>query len=401
MALVHHEQVLEVLKRSDRPLLVVGAGSGADGYASAIGLALVLKKLGKKPEIVAHDGVMPKTLAFLGAHEVKTALEKLRRFRIELDTRTVAIDEVSYERTAEALVIELAPKAGFWEPHDVKTSADGYRFDLIVTLGAPDLEACGSPYRENPDLFYAVPVVNVDHAPGNEHFGAVNHVDLAACAVGEALFDLVSKFETRTQSRRSAKAEVGIPTPVGASGMDPELLDAEVATAFLAGMIAKTKSFKTPGISPKTLDAASKLVALGARRDEIVGSLYRTRSVSTLRLWGRALARLKLDPAAKLAWTLIGRQDFLHAGADEADLPDVIEELIASCPDAHVAALLYESRDGSVRAVVRAERPHDALLLTAAFAPTGSREEVRARFPDTPIAEAERKLIGGLMMRLT
>lgn len=376
MALVHHEQVLEALKRSDRPLLVVGAGSGPDGYASAIGLSLVLKKLGKKPEIVAHDGPAPKTLAFLGAHDVKARLEKLRRFRITLDTSKVAIDELSYERNDDALVIQLAPKAGFWEPQDVKTSADGYRFDLIVALSAPDLEACGTPYRENPDFFYAVPLVNVDHAPGNEHYGAINHVDLAACAVGEALAALVTQ-------------------------MDPELLDADVATAFLTGMIAKTKSFKAPGLTPKTLEAASKLVALGARRDEAVGSLYRTRSVATLRLWGRALARLKLEQEAKLAWTLIGRQDFLHAGAEEADLPDVIEELIASCPDAHVAAVIYESRDGSVRGVVRAERPHDALALTAAFAGTGSREEARVRFPDTPIPEAERKLIGGLMLKLT
>lgn len=375
MALVHHEQVLEALKRSDRPLLVVGAGSGADGYASAVGLALVLEKLGKKPEIVAHDGSAPKTLAFLGAHGVKPVLEKLRRFRIELDTRKVAIDEVSYERTNDALTIQLAPKAGFWEPQDVKTSADGYRFDLIVTLGASDLEACGTPYRENPDFFYAVPVVNVDHAPGNEHFGSINHVDLSACAVGEALADLVAR-------------------------MDPELLDADVATALLTGMIAKTKSFKAKGVSPKALDAASRLVAAGARRDEIVGSLYRTRSVPTLRLWGRALARLKLDPATKLAWTLIGRQDFLHAGADEEDLPDVIEELISSCPDAQVAALIYESRDGSVRAVVRSEL-RDALALTAAFAPMGSREQVRVRFAETPIPEAERKLIGGLMLKLT
>ncbi|TAK04068.1 hypothetical protein EPO34_02835 [Patescibacteria group bacterium] len=376
MALVHHEQVLEALKRSDRPLLVVGAGSGPDGYASAVGLSLVLAKLGKSPEIVANDGATPKTLAFLGAQDVKTSLEKLRRFRITLDTSKVAIDEIAQTRTADALVIEVSPKAGFWEPHDVATAADGYRFDLIVTLGASDLEACGGPYRDNPDFFYAVPVVNLDHAPGNEHYGAVNHVDLAACSVGESLAALVTQ-------------------------MDPDLMDADVATAFLTGMIAKTKSFKAPGLTPKTLEAAAKLVALGARRDDIVGSLYRTRSVATLRLWGRALARLKLEKEAKLAWTLIGRQDFLHAGADEADLPDVIEELIASCPDAHVAAILYESRDGSVRAVIRAERPHDAQELACVFAPTGSREEARARFTDKTISEAERILVGALMMKLT
>ncbi|OGL66939.1 hypothetical protein A2856_00340 [Candidatus Uhrbacteria bacterium RIFCSPHIGHO2_01_FULL_63_20] len=355
MALTHTQQVLEAFKRCERPLLVVGAGSGPDGYATAIGLALVFEKLGKKPEIVAHDGVLPKNLSFLpGGRLVKPRLEKLRRFRIDLDTTKTAIEEISYHRTDASLGIELAPVSGFWEPHDVKTSASSYRFDLIVTVAAADLDACGAPYRENPDFFYRVPVVNLDHASANERYGAVNHVDLTACAVAEAAAELVVQ-------------------------MDAGLMDSDVATAFLAGMVAKTKSFKGPTVTPKTLEAAARLLTLGARRDEIVGSLYRTRSVATLRLWGRALARLKAADGKKLVWTLIGRQDFLHAGADEEDLPDVIEELIASCPEARVAAVLYESRDQSVRAVVRSDTT-----------------EQRHRFTDKTIVQAEGELVSAL-----
>jgi nanoRNase/pAp phosphatase (c-di-AMP/oligoRNAs hydrolase) len=368
MALTHPQQVIEAFKRCTRPLVCVGVGAGVDGYASAVALAALLRKLDKAPEIVAHDGPAAKHLSFLaGIDEVKTSPDKLLQFQIELDTSRVAVDELTYEKTADKLIVRLTPKAGFWEAHDVKTIASGYRFDLIITLGAPDLESVGSPMRDNPDFFYRTAIVNVDHLANNERYGAVNHVDLTATSLGEACLGLIE-------------------------AIDPSLVDADLATALLTGMIAKTKGFKGPTVTPKTLEAAGRLMTRGARRDEIVAKLYRTRSVATLRLWGRALARLKASPEAKLAWTLLARADFMHAGAEEEELADVIEELIGSCPDARVAAVLYESRDGSVRAIVHAERPYDAGRLVLPLKGEGGPDEAHVRWSGVSIGAAEKDL---------
>jgi hypothetical protein len=91
---------------------------------------------------------------------------------------------------------------------------------------------------------------------------------------------------------------------------------------------------------------------------------------------------------------MLSRQDFLHAGAEDADLPDVVDELIASSPDAKVVALLYESRDQGVVGVLRAERPFDLLALAAPLKPVGTRDEARVSFPGKTIVEAEREWIG-------
>lgn len=369
MALKEIQQILETLKRHNRPLICVPAGVGADGYASALGLARVLRKLEKQPVIVAVDGKISKQLQYLEGHDdIRSNLQNLRRFVIELDATKTEVEELSYEMKDGKLLVHLSPKKGFWNDKDVRLSSTDYRYDLIITVGAQDLEACGHLFENDPEFFYSTPIINIDHSAANEHFGQLNVVDLTASAVSEVCHDLIEAIE-------------------------PGLIDEHIATAFLTGMIAKTKSFKTSNVTPKTLQTASKLIAKGANREQIVRNLYRTRSVHTLRLWGRALARLKSDPDRKLFWTLLSQQDFLHAGAVDEDLPDVIDELLASSPDARVVALLYEDSDKNIRGIIRCERPLDALQMTGTFQPKGTRDEARFVMTGKSIVQAERDVI--------
>lgn len=376
MALKQSQQVLEAIKRSTRPLICIPSGGGPDAYATALGLSSVLKKLEKEPVIVAADGKVPSNLQFLSGHgDVHTKLENLRQFVIELDASKTKVDSLTYEHKGEKLFVYLSPKKGFWDQKDVRTSSSGYRFDLIICIGSPDYESCAHLYTENPDFFFRTPVINIDHTPENEHYGQINAVDLTASACGEVCHDLIEAIE-------------------------PGLIDEEVATAFLTGMIAKTKSFRTSNVTPKTLQTASKLMAKGARRDDIVQRLYRTRSVPTLRLWGRALARLKADEEAKMVWTLLSKQDFLHAGAQEEDLPDVIDELIASSPDARVVVLLYENSENNICVIVRGERPIDVIELCKGFNAAGTREEVRLCIMKKNIVQVEKELIPAIRKQL-
>lgn len=369
MALKETQQVLETIKRSTRPLICIPSGGGTDAYATALGLAKVLATLGKSVVIAAADGPAPKNMEFLsGSDKIVSRLENLRRFVIELDASKTKVDELTYETKGDKLLVYLSPKKGFWGEKDVRTSSSGYKFDLIVCIGSPDYESCAQLYFDNADFFFRTPVINIDHAPENEHYGQINVVDLTASACGEVCHDLIEAIE-------------------------PGLIDEEVATAFLTGMIAKTKSFKTKNVTPKTLQTAGKLIAKGARREEIVQKLYRTRSVQTLRLWGRALARLKADKDAKIVWSLLSQQDFMHAGADERDLHDVIDELIASSPEAKIIVIIYESADKSICVIVRAERPLDAIALCRGFSTAGTREEVRLCFTDKTIVQVEKELI--------
>ena len=60
------------------------------------------------------------------------------------------------------------------------------------------------------------------------------------------------------------------------------LVDAELATIILAGMIHKTQSFRLPNLAPKTLAITSDLIDLGADREKIVANFYCTKKIATL-----------------------------------------------------------------------------------------------------------------------
>ncbi len=369
MSLLLHEQFLAHVKRAERPLIVLREVPTSDDFASAFGVAAFIAKLGKQADILAGGGMAPKTLAFIEAgHTVRTDLPNIRSLTVHVNVTRADVDQLTYAVEGDELRIHVTPKHGAWNSDDVRISTTGYRYDLIIMIGVPDVTSLGAVATAYADFFFNTPIINIDHAGANEHHGHLNLVDISAVANGEVCFELLSRI-------------------------DATLVDDHIATCFLTGMIAKTKSFKTPSVTPKTLKVAGALMNSGAKRDEIVEKLYRTRSVETLRLWGRALARLKADHDAHVAWTLLTKQDFVAAGAHEEALDDIVEELLATTPEAQVIAILYEHQDGTIAARLHTERPHDALHLGAPFKASGTREAARLTINEPDIVTAEKALI--------
>lgn len=367
MSLNETQQIFEAWKRADSILIAFQHDPHHDGAASALALSSILKKMGKRVDVVCDGWLCPTEIQFLpDTILIKQKLEQIQKFVIEVDVSQTPIKELSYDVKEGKLRITLVPKTGNWQAGNVSSKPADYRFDLICTVGTPDLESLGKLFKIHPDFFYHTPIINFDHNPGNEHYGQINHININTTAVCELLFELINKI-------------------------DRHLIDEPVATCLLTGMIGKTKSFKTANVTPKTLGIASELVALGAKRELIVHHLYRTRTVPVLRLWGRALARLKHDPSTKLVWTVLSRQDFLHAGADAAALPGVIDELIINAPEARVAIILHEhaTEENQIAGLLHTERPYSATDLGSELHGTGTKETIHFTIPNKTLIEAE------------
>ncbi len=383
MALSTERQFMETVQRSKDVLVTFRKEWNADAVASALALAHFLVRKGKRVDIVAHDFAATKSLAFLPKiADVKPELRNLQKFVISLDVSKTKIDELSYDMEGDTLRIHVTPKAGRFEEKHVSTASADFKYDCAIILDTPDYGALGETFAANTEFFYRQPTINIDHDPANEQYGNLNVVDVTATSTCEVLYDLLKKT-------------------------GEHFLHEDVATCLMTGIIAKTRCFKTASVTPKTLDIASALVAAGARRDEIVQHLYRTRSIATLKLWGRALARLKYDPELKMAWTVLVRQDFIHAGATDEHLADVIDELIMNSPDAEIISVLYEQetpkepgRTASVCALVASEKRADALALVAGLKPEGTRKLARVCYlgsmldAETAVLAAIRKALG-------
>lgn len=381
MALNLNQQIFETVQKSSHPLIAFRKNWSGDAVATSLALRAVLKKLGKPMVDVASDGfAAPKNFNFLpeiGA--IKPDINNLRKLIISLDVAGNQIGGLHYEMNGDKLNIFVAPEGKNLDAKNISTAFSDYKYDLALVLDTPDLESLGGIYHKNSEFFYRTPVVNIDHSPANENFGQINLVEMNSTSTAETLFNFLES-------------------------LDPRLIDEEVATLLLAGMISKTRSFKSPNVTPRTLGIASQLVARGARREEIVKNLYQTKTIGTLKLWGRTLMRLKSDPSAKIVWSLLTRDDFITSGAEAEDLPEVIDELIANSPDADIVVLFYEipytnSPEVKICCLVKTLKGATADKLISRAA-EGTKDFKQFCLTGTRLTDAEKEIIEEIKMNL-
>jgi len=362
------EQIKKLLE-DKKNILITFRKNGNDAIASAVALSLFLEKLGKRVDIVCPDFVLPKALDFLPkAKEIRANFPHLQKFVINLDIEKTGVEELSYDIKEQKLRLFITPKQGFLTRDNVHTAQSDFKYELIFVLDTPDLETLGNLYDHNTELFYKKPIINLDHSPANEHYGQVNFIDTTVSSTAEVIYQLINNLAR-------------------------QYLDPEIATALLTSMIIKTKSFKSPDIKPQTLDLASKLISLGGKRDYIVQNLYRTKSITTLKLWGTALSHLQQNVELGLVYTSLTRDDFSRAGAVVDDLKDIIDELISNSPAAKMILLLSETPEGKINCVFTCEKQFDALNLLRPFFPTGHKQRVTFSLNNKTLSEAEETII--------
>jgi len=376
MALTPNQQIFELIKNSQKILIVFKKNFTGDALASSLAIFLLLKKLNKQADIVCHNFIIPQNYAFLPEiDKIKSEIKGLKRFIISLEIKDNKIKDFSYDIKNEKLNIYLTPEKGTLDEEKINFKAGDYKYDLIITIDTDDLESLGEIHEQNTDFFYNTPIINIDHNPENEQYGQINLVELTKTSIAEMLFDLIENY-------------------------DLKLIDSEIATCLLAGMIAKTKSFRSSNVTPRVLNVASQLILNGAERDLIIQNLYRTKSINILKLWGKVLARLKNDSQYKMAWSYLQQKDFIELNLQNTNLTELIEELIANAPEAEIIILFYENQKKTISGQIYTSKNYDSLYLAKNFKPTGNKRLSEFEISKNDLIEAAREVIESIKANL-
>lgn len=343
-----NEQFFKQIEKSEKPLLVFTSDLKGDSVASTLALFLLLKKIGKNPEIISNPSLKSSVWNFLPASsEIKTELTGLKKFIISLDLKTAKVGQVKYSLEDQKLNFIISPKEGWFKKEDVTVFDSNFKNDLIITIGLSDLESLGKIYNENIDFFYKTPIINLDCHADNEEFGQINVIDINSTAISETIFHL---FQEKI-----------------------DLIDEDVATCLLTGIISNTKNFRSANLTPRTLLSTSKLISLGGRREEIIDKLYRCRNFKTLKLWGKVLSNLHSDLNGKIIWSTIKKEDFEETTAPEDSLLDIIDELIINIPEAKIITIIFEeSVKNKLKILLYSVKNINALEFLADYLPNGN-----------------------------
>lgn len=307
------EQIFRQIEKAKNILISFNANWGGDAIASSLALFLYLKAKNKNVEIAASLENMSEEQSnkspwnFLPAFsEIRGKLSNLRKFIVSLNIGEATINQIKYTLDNERLNFIISPEKGWFKDADISYSSSGFKYDLIFVIDSPDLESLASIYDNNVEFFYKTILINIDHKASNEEFGQINLLDLNLVSSAELLYWLFKHDE----------------------GFK---IDEDIATCLLAGIIDKTKNFKNPNLSPRTLLNSSKLIKLGARREEIVDKIYRSKPIAILRLWGEILKNLQITDNKLLAWSYLPKEnDIKLILNDHFNMQEIFEEIALS-----------------------------------------------------------------------
>ncbi len=344
MSLTKEAQFLELLKPAAHPLILLPPLPSRDAISSGIALAHFLAALGKEPTLAAERiEERREDLAFLGwPKTVISAISGARDFVLSFNTGHNNILNVRTERHDNELRIHLTPERGTIDPRDFSFILAKYKFDVVITVDVPDKESLGHLYEQNPDIFYEVPIINIDRHSNNEQFGQLNLVDVTASSASEITAHFI---ET----------------------VGKEFIDEAVAEALLTGIMSATDSFQKKNTTPKTLRLASTLMAYGADQQKIVKNLYKTQPLHTLKLWGRIMSNIRSDDDLHFMWAPVTLEDLVESRSKSEDLPVVLDKIRSNYAGATIFALFFKESAVAMRVLIKSQQEDRLELLLSVF----------------------------------
>jgi bifunctional oligoribonuclease and PAP phosphatase NrnA len=318
------QTLTNLIEKSQNILILAHNKPDPDALGAMLSTYLVLKDLGKQATVVTNDP-MKDNVSFLPAiNSLQYTLGGTKDFVISIDTSKNAISKLKYNAEEGRLNIIITPKDGIFTAKDVSFQTGKSQYDLILVFDTGNVEYLGPLYDKNVELFYEVPVVNIDHHTSNTDFGRLNIVVPTAASTTEILYDYFTFLEKKHNRK---------------------LMTADVATLLLAGLITDTGSFQHANTSPRALEVAAELLDRGGRQQEIIKQFFKTKKLSTLKLWGEILSKVQVDPIHRMVWSSINSDDLKEADAQPEEAEGIIDDLLNNAPGAEVIFLIKQSKE--------------------------------------------------------
>ncbi len=367
MGLSPKEQIIDQITKSETILLCVSKNPNGDALGAALGFYLALKKLGKKTDVVSPTAILEKYSFLPSSNLITHKLEGARDYIFTVDIKKDKLQQLRYEVQDNKLKIFITAKSGDLDDKNAALESSKFKYDLIIILGTSDLEDLGNVYDDNPELFYEAPVINIDNSPSNEYFGKINLVDVTISSTSEIIHNLISNI-------------------------DEKLFDEQIATNLLTGIVSKTDSFQNKNTTPKAFLAAASLITKGANKEDIIRYLYKTKSISVIKLMGTIMSTLKYNSQYKLGWSVINKNDFERTNTTSENLGLVVSELANSSPEFDMMLLLYKN-NGKVNGIINFSEKLEIGDLTKLLNGTTKDNQIIFTSNETAIDLAEKETL--------
>ena len=241
------QQIAERVKQASKFLVTVNANPTVDQLAACIGLTLLLNKMGKHATAV-FSGQVPNTLEFLQPQKTITNnTDSLRDFIISLDKNKA--DKLRYKIEDQYVRIFITPYQTSLSQKDLIFSEGDFNVEVVIALGVTNRTQLDQAITAHGRILHDATVISINSGAAKAaDLGQINWQDPTASSLCEMLVSISEAFGTG-------------------------LLDGQMATAFLTGIVAETQRFSNRRTSPKVMTMSAQLMAAGANQQLIVSKL--------------------------------------------------------------------------------------------------------------------------------
>jgi nanoRNase/pAp phosphatase (c-di-AMP/oligoRNAs hydrolase) len=361
MSLPPQEQFHKFITNAKNVIIFIPDNPGFDAIGSAWALNFFLENNNILATIVSIKPLTENKFNFLPRPKNITAeISGAREFVLSFDTSRNKILGLRQETIGTAFNVYLTPEKGSIDPRDFSFILAKFKYDLIVVFDSPDLESLGNLYLNNSDLFFEVPVINIDHHSNNENFGQINLVDITASSCAEILKATLENIATSS-------------------------IDKNIATCLMTGIIGATGNFQKKNTTPKALLAAADLMDKGADQQGIVRWLYKTQPLAILKLLGRVLSKLNWEEKSKLVWANLTLEDFVQSRNTPESLPIILEKLQENYSDGQIFMLIYNDTPNTALAIIRISESELLRKLATIFDVTANDEFLKIKLQESDL----------------
>lgn len=205
----------------------------------------------------------------------------------------------SMEKTYSTFCIDAPPFGFHFLPHVEKIISDKEKLnfsehDLIIILD------CGGMNRTKlvEEIKNKKPsqiIIEIDHHIKIEDYADIEMRDHTRASTTELVYEFLKANKIK--------------------------INKKMANCILAGILTDTASFLYPSTSNRTIEISGEMLKRGANMPKITEQTWRNKSLSALKVWGKAMSGIKINKKYNIAFTILSQEDL--AGISDEDLEGI------------------------------------------------------------------------------
>ncbi len=199
----------------------------------------------------------------------------------------------------------------------IKLNITDYNPDLIIALDAGSPEQLWDSYKNNKDFIDKKNFVVIDHHITNNWYWNLNIINKKSSSTCEIIYEITKELNLK------------------------DLIDKEIATFLITGIITDTNIYYNLNTSAKTLQIASELTKMWANSRLPIFHFYRKKEFNKTKLWGEILKKIKKTDNWKIVWVIIKDTDFKKTKTWIKDISGLINEFLTNIEWSDVCFILY------------------------------------------------------------